>query len=97
MAEANLNAYQLSEAGGKCFFIVQGNYSYQQIVDILREKVPQTKDRAPVGKRGSGPGSVELYEVDNSKSQKVLGLKYHNLEQTIVDSARAFLELEESS
>lgn len=97
VAEAHLKAYQLPEASGQRFFIVRGNFSYQQIADILREKVPEIKDRVPLGKPGSGLGGVELYGVDNSKSQKVLGLKYHNLEDTIVDSARGFLELEKSA
>jgi len=97
VAEAHLKAYQVSEASGQRFFVTGGNFSYQQFVDILREKVPEIKDRVPVGTPGSGFGGVELYGVDNSKSQKVLGLKYHELEQTVVDSARAFLELEKSS
>lgn len=94
VAEAHLKACQLSEAGGQRFLIVQGNYRDRR---YSAEKVPETKDRVTVGKPDSGLGGIELYEVDNSKSQKVLGLKYHNLEQTIVDLARAFLELEKSS
>lgn len=97
VAQAHLKAYQLPEAGGQRFFIVQGNFSYQQVTDILREKVSEIKDRVPVGNPGSGLGDVDLYGVDNSKSKKTLGINYHNLEQTVVDSAHAFLKLEKSA
>ncbi|OOO13804.1 NAD-dependent epimerase/dehydratase [Aspergillus oryzae] len=97
VAQAHLKAYEVPEAGGERFFICAGNYSYQQIADILREKVPEVKDRVPIGKPGSGFGGVELYTPDAGKSQRILGLRYRGLEESAVDSAYAFLELEKHS
>ncbi|KNG86407.1 putative NAD dependent epimerase/dehydratase [Aspergillus nomiae NRRL 13137] len=97
VAQAHLKAYEVSEAGGERFFICAGNYSYQQIADIWREKVPEVKDRVPLGKPGSGFGDVELYTPDARKSQRILGLRYRGLEESVVDSAYAFLELEKQS
>ncbi|KAE8162275.1 hypothetical protein BDV40DRAFT_312561 [Aspergillus tamarii] len=97
VAQAHLRAYEVPEAGGERFFICAGNYSYQQIADILREKVPAVKDRVPVGKPGSGFGGVELYKPDAGKSQRILGLRYRGLEESIIDSACSFLALEKQS
>ena len=94
VAQAHLKAYQVPEAGGNRFFICGGNYSNQMIADVLRENVPEIKDRVPLGKPGSGFGGAELYTPDASKSVKVLGIKYHSFKQTIVDAAKSFLELE---
>ncbi|TQB75868.1 hypothetical protein MPDQ_001469 [Monascus purpureus] len=94
VAQAHVRAFEVPEAGGQRFFVCMGNYSNQQVVDILREKIPELRDRVPVGKPGSGFGGVELYTPDMSKSIRVLGLKYRDLDQTIVDAARSFLELE---
>ncbi|KAE8415029.1 hypothetical protein BDV36DRAFT_311279 [Aspergillus pseudocaelatus] len=97
VAQAHLRAYEISEAGGERFFICAGNYSYQQIADILREKVPEVKNRVPLGRPGSGFGGAELYTPDAGKSQRILGLRYRGLEESVVDSAYAFLELEKQS
>ena len=94
VAQAHLRAFQVPEAGGQRFLVCGGNCSIQHIVDILRKDVPEVKDRVPVGKPGSGFGGVELYTTDTSKSVKILGIKYHSLEQIVVDAAKSFLELE---
>lgn len=94
VAQAHLRAFEIPEAGGQRFFVSMGNYSNQRVIEILREKILELRDRVPVGKPGSGFGGVELYTPDTSKLIRVLGLKYRNLDQTIVDAARSFLELE---
>lgn len=94
VALAHLRAYEVPQAGGQRFFLCKGNFSYQQMVDILREKVPEVRDRVPIGKPGSGFGGVELYKTDSSKAQKILGIQFRELEESVVDAARSFLELE---
>ncbi|KAF7590241.1 hypothetical protein BBP40_003125 [Aspergillus hancockii] len=76
VALAHLKAYEVPAAGGERFFVCAGNYSYQQIADILREKVPGVKNRVPLGKPGVGFGGVEVYTPDAEKSRKILGLEY---------------------
>ncbi|KAL2850622.1 hypothetical protein BJY01DRAFT_261408 [Aspergillus pseudoustus] len=97
VAEAHLKAFQISEAGGQRFFIASGNFSYQQIADIMREEFPELRDRVPVGTPGAGLGGVELYEVDSSKSKRILGIKYRSLKETVIDSARSLLSLEQKA
>ncbi|KAL2002163.1 hypothetical protein VTN02DRAFT_518 [Thermoascus thermophilus] len=94
VALAHLKAYEVPEAGGERFFLCRGNFSYQMMADILREKIPELRDRVPIGKPGSGFGGVELYKPDASKAQRILGITFRDLEEPVVDSARSLLELE---
>ncbi|PYH82077.1 putative NAD dependent epimerase/dehydratase [Aspergillus uvarum CBS 121591] len=94
VAEAHLRAYQVAESGGERFFICKGNFTYQQFVDVLRANIPEIKDRVPIGNPGTGEVPADVYTVDTSKSQKILGLKYRPLEETIIDAARSLLKLE---
>ena len=97
VAEAHLRAYQVPEAGGERFFICKGNFTYQQFVDALRANLPEIKDRVPIGNPGAGEVPSDVYTVDTSKSQRILGLKYRSLEETIVDAARSLLKMESLS
>ncbi|PYH98848.1 NAD(P)-binding protein [Aspergillus ellipticus CBS 707.79] len=94
VAEAHLRAYEVPEAGGERLFICnKDHFTYQKICDSLRANVPELKDRVPVGNQGKSE-FPDLYTTDNSKSRNILGLKYHDLEETVVDAARSLLALE---
>ncbi|OJJ50126.1 hypothetical protein ASPZODRAFT_1106889 [Penicilliopsis zonata CBS 506.65] len=95
VAFAHRRAFEVPEAGGNRFFLCEGNFTNQQVADILRDKLPELRSRVPVGTPGSGFEGVDMYKIDHSRSEKVLGVKYHSLEQTVVDSAKAFLQLEQ--
>ncbi|OJJ80277.1 uncharacterized protein ASPGLDRAFT_77179 [Aspergillus glaucus CBS 516.65] len=71
--------------------------AYDQFVDALRENLPEVRDRVSIRRPGTGAVSSDVHTVDTSKSQRVLGLKYRELEETIVDAAKSLLELEEST
>lgn len=96
VAQAHLRAFELPEAGNQRFFVCKGNYSFQQIADILREHVPEVRDRVPIGKPGGG-SLAEIYKTNASRSEEVLGIKYHELQQTVVDAAMSLLDLEKTS
>lgn len=66
-------------------------------MDILREKIPTIRNHVPIGNPGVGFGDVVLYQVDASKSVRILGLSYCGLADSIVDSAQSFLDIEELS
>lgn len=95
VAEAHLKAFEVPETGRQRFLIAEGKYSYQRIVDIVRDRMVEVRDRVPVGKPRSGLGDV--YGIDASKSENVLGLRYRPLEDSIVDAAESFLKLEQAN
>ncbi|KAI9673130.1 MAG: methylglyoxal reductase (NADPH-dependent) gre2 [Caeruleum heppii] len=95
VAEAHLRAYECPDAAGQRYFIVSDNYSYQQVVDIIRKKVPELKHRTPEG-QGGAP-LPETYKVSNEKVKKDLGMTFRSLEETITDTARNLMELEKKT
>lgn len=56
-------------------------------------KISGISDRVPIGNTGSGAVPSDIYTADTSKSQKTLGIKYQELEQTVVNAARSLLAL----
>ncbi|AEO67600.1 bda63eea-8b5b-4905-a7ea-84f304687337 [Thermothielavioides terrestris] len=92
VADAHLAAFEKPEAGGQRF-IVGLHFDYQSVVDSVRREVPELRDRLPVGKPGKVP---EMYELDGSKAERVLGIRYIPLERSMRDSFVQFVEAEQA-
>lgn len=82
VAQAHLKAYTLEEAANQRFIIAGGQFLYQEACDIIRKRFPQLEDKVPKGTPGA---RMETYIVDGSKAKKVLGIEYHDLEDTLVE------------
>ncbi|KAL6830617.1 NAD(P)-binding protein [Trichoderma sp. SZMC 28015] len=96
LADAHVRALEIPEAGNERFFIVSERYSYQKTADVLHASPRIAKDDKkliPVGKPGQNYPSPEVYEVDNSKSKRILGLKYRSFEESIVDAAVNMIQI----
>ncbi|KAL4896845.1 hypothetical protein BDV59DRAFT_169179 [Aspergillus ambiguus] len=94
VAKIHLLALEAPQAAGQRYLVVNGNYTYQQVVDILRSEVMQVRGQVPVGNPGStGP---QTYQVSNVKSRRELGMTYRTLAETVVDTANSLLQLEET-
>ncbi|KAJ0306005.1 hypothetical protein COL516b_005119 [Colletotrichum fioriniae] len=85
VARAHLLSATTPEAGGKRFL---------QLVNILREKLPQWEGRIPKGDPAKAALAEGIFGVDASLAEKVLRLEYRTLEDTIGDLAVQFVELE---
>ncbi|KAL2683403.1 hypothetical protein Neosp_007873 [[Neocosmospora] mangrovei] len=100
LAQAHLRALEIPEAGNERFFIVGGRYSYQRTADVLRSspRIPETyKSKIPIGQPGQNYPGPNIYEVDNSKSKRILGIEYRPFEECVVDSAVKLIELRETA
>lgn len=93
-ALAHRLAYEKPEAAGQRYFTVAGNFSFQQICDILRAEIPELQSRVPEGNTGEHLPAV--YKLSNEKSRRELGLQFRPLKDTVVAAARNFLELEKT-
>ncbi|KAK9249216.1 hypothetical protein V1506DRAFT_527370 [Lipomyces tetrasporus] len=82
VAEAHVNALETPAAENQRYFIVAGKYSYKEVSDIVLKNFPELTGKVPTEGVIS---SKKLYDVDNSKSKKELGIEYISLEQSIVD------------
>jgi nucleoside-diphosphate-sugar epimerase len=95
VAAAHLLALENQGVSNKRVLIARGNWSYQQVADILHERFPELKDRVPRGTPGQAWPAGGVYGVDNSLSTEVLGLKYQRtLEDIAVDMANVLLDAE---
>ncbi|KAL6834628.1 NAD(P)-binding protein [Trichoderma camerunense] len=96
LADAHVRALEIPEAGNERFFIVSERYSYQKTADVLHASHRIAKDDKkliPIGKPGQNYPSPEVYEVDNSKSKRILGLNYRSFEECIVDAAVNMIQI----
>lgn len=92
LATASLRALEFPVSGHERFLVTQASYDTQEIADIIREKLPQ-KNRAPIGTPKSRMASTH-YSCDSSKVQRVLGIKFKALEESIVPLAQQLYGME---
>ncbi|OQE28023.1 hypothetical protein PENFLA_c005G04338 [Penicillium flavigenum] len=90
VALAHVRAIEVPEAGGERFFVVAGFFSNKELADIARETHPKLESKLPPAD-SSSDFPENIYEIDNNKSQKILGLKYRPLKQTVSDTIDSLL------
>ncbi|KAK0643276.1 hypothetical protein B0T16DRAFT_415616 [Cercophora newfieldiana] len=88
LAEAHVAAFEKEGIDGERFLVGQ-HFDYQSVVDAVRAEVPELKDKMPVGTPGKIP---DVYSLDGSKAERVLGIKYISLAQSMKDSYLQFVE-----
>ncbi|RPA96466.1 NAD(P)-binding protein [Choiromyces venosus 120613-1] len=93
LALSHILALEKPEAGGKRFFITEGYFSNQKIIDVIRKNFPQFVAGLPEKDEPNGGYPKELYKADNSRSKEVLGLTYRGLEESVKDLVESLVEL----
>lgn len=93
VAAAHVAAFEKPDAGGKRYFLVAGTFTNQLIADIIVKNFPEYKNNVPE-KREPNDGYPEggFYGFDNSRSKEILGIKYHTLEESVVDLVKSLKE-----
>ncbi|KAM0246094.1 hypothetical protein ACHAQJ_010346 [Trichoderma viride] len=92
VAKAHIEASERPEAGGHRF-LVASPFNYQMAVDAIREDIPELVNRIPEGAKGADI-SGQVYTVSGKKAEKVLGIKYMPLRESLRDSFLELLEAE---
>ncbi|CAG8977031.1 hypothetical protein HYALB_00008889 [Hymenoscyphus albidus] len=95
LAEAEVRAYESDMAAGQRYLTASSGFTYQQIVDIIREEFPEKKKSTPVG-RANEPFPV-VYHPSNEKVKRELGLEFRNLRTTIVDMVNQMIGYEKEA
>lgn len=90
VAEAHFRAYEREKEGR--FFITSGTFEYIDVCRILREVLPERKDKIPDPELTA---RAEFFKVDNSWTGKELGLKFRSLYESIRDTALSLVALEQ--
>jgi nucleoside-diphosphate-sugar epimerase len=95
LAAAEILALETPAAGGQRF-LFGSHFDYQTAADVLRENVPELRSRVPEGTPGAGL-TEPMYALDGSKAERVLGIKYTPLKETMKDSFLEFVEAQKTS
>lgn len=90
VALAHVRAIEVPEAGGERFFVVAGFFSNKELADMARETHSKLESKLPPAD-SSSDFPENIYEIDNNKSQKILGIKYRPLKQTVSDTIDSLL------
>lgn len=87
LADAHVRALESSEASNQRFMMSAGDYDNQELSDVLREKLPKDFSKnVPVGKPGDRLTGTH-FKADSSKAERILGIKFRKLEESIMDFA----------
>ncbi len=89
LALAHVRAIELPEAAGERFFVCAGMATEKDTCDIIRKAFPDLAANL----RDDVGSTLPSFRVDNSKSVKILGLKFRSYEETIVDTVKALRAL----
>jgi hypothetical protein len=88
VAEAHVLALTVPEAVGNRFIISQGPFCKQQLSEGVLAIAPETPN-VPKGKAGAVQEANDLSKIVTSsgaKAEKILGIKYRSVEETVKDS-----------
>ena len=90
LALAHVKAAELPEAANKRFFVTAGHFSNEEMADIIRASFPELKDELPAkGTTGGGYPEDGIFQYDNSRVKKVLGIEFRTLNESIVDAVKS--------
>ncbi|ODO00644.1 hypothetical protein L198_02966 [Cryptococcus wingfieldii CBS 7118] len=85
VALAHVRALTTPEAGGERSLLSVANAAGQDFVDSIHKHFPDIKN-VPVGRPGiSATVNEQQIHIDGRKAEKVLGIKYTNLEDSVKD------------
>ena len=93
VARAHVRALATPEAGGHRFYVVGGFFSNPRLAAIVRRRHPELADRLPPADV-SDDFPADHWRFDNTKSMRLLGITYTDLETSVEDTVRSILEHE---
>ena len=73
------------DAGGRRLYTVGGRFSNRRLVEIVRERFPEYKDRLPGPDvpGGEAPPADKNFKYNNDETGRVLGIKWTSLEDSV--------------
>jgi nucleoside-diphosphate-sugar epimerase len=95
IALAHRLAIETPAAGGHRFVVAGGAVSNQRIANILREKLPELRERIPLGKPEEAGLPEGSFEADASLVKETIGLTFRSVEETIGDLAVQLAEIDQ--
>ncbi|CAI7588935.1 unnamed protein product [Penicillium pancosmium] len=91
LAEASMKVLSYPATSHDRFLVTQASYDTQEIADVVRAQLPD-RHQAPLGEPGNRLAHTH-YSCDSSKAQRVLGLKFKGLKESIVPLAEQLYDM----
>ncbi|PSK36521.1 hypothetical protein C7M61_003994 [Candidozyma pseudohaemuli] len=96
VAKAHLVAFEKDEAKNQRLLLNSGLFTQQTILDVLHVEFPSESQHVPIGTPGSDREEIKKRAtLNNDKTRKILGFELISVEQSIKDSAKQILEVED--
>jgi nucleoside-diphosphate-sugar epimerase len=92
LAEAHVKALTLPEAANRRLLINGRNMTYTELVHALAKAVPELAGRLPADSGEDAKVTFARFEAE--ADNKLMGLTFRSVEETMGDTARRILELE---
>ena len=90
VALAHVKAFEVPAAANKRFFLPAGEFSNREIAQIIAKRFPEYKNQLPGPDVKGGDYPKEgLFKFDNSQARDILGIKFRDLESSIVDTVNS--------
>lgn len=85
-----------AEYAGKRLLVTPGYIADQDILDLANKEFPALKGKIPTGNPGTGSRNADkTAKLDNSRTNKLLGIKYISFEKSLKETIDSLLELDE--
>ncbi|CUA68239.1 Putative NADPH-dependent methylglyoxal reductase GRP2 [Rhizoctonia solani] len=96
IAKAHIAAIEKPEAANERFFICEGRFSVNSVVDYIWKHYPERAQAKGIPKSSPSTAFPETgtYHPDNTKSKNILGIEYHPIESMLKDTLEQFVALE---
>ncbi|OJI96742.1 hypothetical protein ASPVEDRAFT_58601 [Aspergillus versicolor CBS 583.65] len=94
LAIVSLKALTVDLPSHERFLVTAGAYDTQEIADVVRDALPETRGRVPVGEPGKRIRSTH-YSCDSSRVQRVLGVQFMGLAESVIPLARQLYAMEQ--
>jgi dihydroflavonol-4-reductase len=103
-ARAHLQAIKVPEARNQRFILNEGTYRFKQLTETMKAHFGEgtypfkTDEIAECPMDNPRAKMLQLlwnreYRLDRTRSENVLGIKYHDIKDTVIDMAESFVEL----
>ncbi|RCK65718.1 putative NADPH-dependent methylglyoxal reductase GRP2 [Candida viswanathii] len=90
VAKAHVLAFEKEEAQGKRILVEQEKFSFQLLLNIVRENFPDLAEGLPVG--DPVVDTSKWSRADDAESRRILGIEYVPLKTSVVDLVNQVLE-----
>lgn len=96
VALAHVLAIERKEAAGQRWFVTPGYYTTYDALAVLKNHFSEYKGPAAPSDYDREAYIAKFSKIDNHVTNEQSGLKYHTLEQTLIDSFKSLIEAEKT-